>query len=182
MQYWGYKEDQRHNLQTEGEMKRHNVVSEQQNAVTIGENIRHNKQMEYETNRHNVVGEQLGFATLDESRRHNITMEHESHRHNVATEGIQKLQASASMVSAQAAATNAATNASKAESEIKLNEAHARYTDLSGARDYLDYKVQQGKQKSRETLAPVTGILEGLGLSNMSGVVSQGLKGLMTIL
>lgn len=104
--YWRYREDQRHNQASEKEENRSNLAKE-------GENYRHNTSTEKETHRHNVATEgidisklnetqrhnketealgkgnlQLGRDTLNESRRHNVATESEANRHNVATEGI----------------------------------------------------------------------------------------------
>lgn len=84
VQYWQYKEAQRHNIATESltdfqnrENKRHNLESERQGRVSITEAIRHNK-----------ATESISRNTLKETKRHNLATEKETNRHNVATEGI----------------------------------------------------------------------------------------------
>lgn len=103
VQYWQYKEGQRHNL-----------VAENQTQQSINESIRHNLQTEQigwgnlaETTRHNKVSESIGWGNLSE-----LT------RHNQATEQIGRQQALAAWnssiaarTSANAASRNAYTNA-----------------------------------------------------------------------
>lgn len=178
VQYWNYKENQRHDVETEHETQRHNRVSEQQNQVSLAETIRHDMITEEEIRRHNVEGEKLGFATLSESRRHNVATEHEGQRHNMATEGIQRIQASASMISAKAAAQNAQTAADKAKSEIALNQARTYYQMVSGQSAGLDLNLQNAKQPYKEKLAGVTGVMEALGINDLGKTASSIISGI----
>lgn len=84
--YWNYKETNRHNVETERETNRHNVVTE-------GETHRHNVATEgieigklQETTRHNMVTEHQGYLQITETGRHNLATEGETYRHNVADE------------------------------------------------------------------------------------------------
>lgn len=90
------KENQRHNVVTEGETSRHNQVSEGIDISNLAETKRHNVANEKEANRHNTVTEAQGQQQLDETKRHNIAGEtlnlgqlQETKRHNVASERLQ---------------------------------------------------------------------------------------------
>lgn len=181
VQYWNYKENQRHDVATEYENNRHNVVSEQQNRVSLAETIRHDMVTEKEIQRHNIEGEKLGFATLSESRRHNIAGEQENQRHNMATEGIQRIQASASMISAKAAAQNAQTAADKKRSEIALNQAKTYYQMVSGQSAGLDLDLKNAKQPYKMKLAGVSGVMEALGLNDTGKIASSVVSGIIKL-
>lgn len=107
IKYWDYVEGKRHNIAYEGETQRHNYATEHQQAQELVETVRHNTVYEGETNRHNVV------------------YENETKRHNVATEGIQRTQASASMMQAQASQrqAGAAERQAQAASDNAVNNA-----------------------------------------------------------
>lgn len=131
--YWNYKETQRHNIATEqyytanlGETQRHNVVSEalikQQNDETtrhnleserfnwgsLAETTRHNMSTEIETNRHNVAYEtetnRHNVVTENETMRHNVANENETRRHNREEEGIGWYNANTQRFAAQSTA------------------------------------------------------------------------------
>lgn len=86
-------ESNRHNVATETtardqviitanvaqETARHNLVMEDQNQMSINEQIRHNTQTEIETSRSNLAKEQ-------EQARHNQAVELETSRHNIVDE------------------------------------------------------------------------------------------------
>lgn len=131
VQYWANKEQQRHNMATEGETYRHNVVTENQNQQSITEVARHNRATEdiqygnlFETKRHNL-------ATEKEVTRHNVATENEAVRHNVATEAIGRTQATASMIQAEAARRNAKTNEDRLIAENTLRAAQLEYQNLT---------------------------------------------------
>lgn len=103
---------------------------------TLQEGIRHNVQTETQAKnelsegiRHNLVTENQGQQSINENIRHNKTFE-----------GIQLIQANASMIQANAAAQNAVTNAKNAEtnrivgiSQVKLNTANTQATNIRNA-------------------------------------------------
>lgn len=118
VQYWSMKENQRHNL-----------VSEQLERTSINEGIRHNKMSEsltlksiQETTRHNKVSESQNQQSINEVIRHNRKTESQTDwynsevkRHNLASESIGRTQASAAMISA---------NAAKRSASAALQQAH----------------------------------------------------------
>lgn len=96
IEYQKHLEDKRHNVISEGETQRHNVIVESQGWTNL-----------QEIHRHNVEGEQIAWS-----------QHHENVRHNKETEGIGWAQASAAQAQAAAALQNAATNRFRAEGEI----------------------------------------------------------------
>lgn len=172
VKYWDLQESKRHNVATEGETYRHNVVSEQQNAVALGETVRHNRATEAETQRHNQQQEKLGFATLDETIRHNKRTEAyqmsslaEAIRHNKANEGIAQLNASASMMQAEAARQNAKTNADKAKYENAYKESQTEYQNLTNWDLEHDNYLRESNFIIEELLSPIGSALRATGLS-----------------
>lgn len=102
IEYWGLKENKRHNQVSEGEINRHNVATERIDLGKLQETNRHNVVTENETHRHNVRTEDQTDRQLDETQRHNLATEgltgtslnieagklSETIRHNQATENI----------------------------------------------------------------------------------------------
>lgn len=109
VQYLSHQENVRHNVFTEGETHRTNVVNEGIRKGTLDETIRSNQANEGirlgtldEAIRHNVQTENLGFASLGETQRHNLATEgiaqgqlglgfgqlNETRRSNLAREGL----------------------------------------------------------------------------------------------
>lgn len=168
VQYWTYKENQRHNM-----------VSENQNLRSINESVRHNVQAEqvawqnlslqnralYETTRHNLATEQisqqqnkLGWSTLNETTRHNMAVE--SVQRTQAQAALQ--QAKASTLSAQAAQQQASTaflnyasNDTVRRSQSKLNTAKAKQTRKETS--YL------GQKNARDWISVGSNALKSLG-------------------
>lgn len=114
VQYWGLKENERHNKVTEAETERHNKVTE------------------HETTRHNIQTEMLGWASLAETTRHNMATESiardqlsEVTRHNLASEGIGWANVGIAQENARTNWYNAQTNRMQyalAEYQTSLNE------------------------------------------------------------
>lgn len=102
VQYWNYKEGQRHNVVTEKETNRHNKVTEnltvkdlQIKTYNAKEQKRHNIATENltardidEKIRHNKTSEELTANQIDEMIRHNMAQEQEASRHNQAQEAL----------------------------------------------------------------------------------------------
>lgn len=114
IRYWAHQENVRHNLATE-----------QLQYETLGETARSNRANEAISLQRNQIQQQYNVGYLSELNRSNVARETETHRHNVATEGIQNLQAKASMLSASAAMKQANTQERLADSTIALNVARA---------------------------------------------------------
>ena len=128
VQYWNYKESQRHNAVAEKQQdfimregQRHNLIAERQNQESIDESKRHNQAYEAmqkdalrETIRHNKAGESLSWSNFNETV-----------RHNVETESTQKVQAQASKQSAEAATSQASTAFLNFGSQDSLRKAQA---------------------------------------------------------
>lgn len=132
--YWNYKENQRHNIQTEFENVRHNKRSEELIDFSNRETQRHNLKTESQTDWYNS----------------------ETQRHNLATENIGYIQANAAQQQAKAALLNANTNRLNGfinllsyQSQNTLNkqlglESQAR-TDYTKTKDSLEWqRVGQG--------------------------------------
>lgn len=94
VQYWSYKENQRHNLATETQ-----AINE------LAETTRHNKVYEAESHRHNVATENISLWDLNEKVRHNL----ETEKIQNQEVDIHRIQARASIMQAQAAQSQAAT-------------------------------------------------------------------------
>lgn len=90
IQYHVLGETARHNLATETETHRSNMVNEQISRDTLGEAIRSNKAREYENRRHDVTTERetsrSNRAAERENRRSNKARERENRRSNKARE------------------------------------------------------------------------------------------------
>lgn len=71
VQYWTYKEGQRHNIVNEREAKRHNVASENLEK----QNIKIRNYSAKEAKRHNLATEGLTARDIDEKTRHNKASE-----------------------------------------------------------------------------------------------------------
>lgn len=105
--YWTYKENQRHNVATEREVRRHNIKAETQTDFYNAELQRHNLKTEAQSDWYNA----------------------ETKRHNLASESIGRTQAQAALRQARAAESqastawfNAQTNRLSQQSTQKLNE------------------------------------------------------------
>lgn len=122
------------------------VEGKRHNQATEAETYRSNRANEIETNRHNVV-------TETETNRHNVTTEQELNRHNLATEAIGRTQAYASVLSAQAAQTqaqaavrNAATNELNAFNNITKTGLYRQEVAANNYDTYFNKKMQAGAQ------------------------------------
>lgn len=121
VQYWNYKEGQRHN-----------IASENLQQQSINETIRHNVKTEGQTDfynaevaRHNQVQETLGFKTLAETARHNRAQESIGYQQAAASQ----LSAKASYLGSQAAMRNAETNEFLSISQSSLNQSSTKYNN-----------------------------------------------------
>lgn len=151
--YWKYKEEERHNLATEEdtdiqnrETNRHNVATENFNLMNLAEGKRHNLatevelnrhniQTEQETNRHNVSTEQLGRDELNEAVRHNKSTESigyatlaETKRSNLAREVLTSNANAESMRHNTQMENQASASLRETKRSNKANEANQYYS------------------------------------------------------
>jgi len=113
--YWRYKEGQRHNVATETQARNELAETVRHNYVTEGETQRHNLVVEGETNRHNLVTEGISLKEYKERKRHNLVSEGqedtrlaisagelaEKKRHNTVSEGIESYKAETGRMDAE---------------------------------------------------------------------------------
>lgn len=171
IQYFKYKEDQRHNLVAESQNKEQLAIA----RGNLEENVRHNLQTEQvswfnaqENQRHNLVNEDIAWANQHETVRHNTVMEsqgfaalEESKRHNRAQESIGRTQARASLIQAnasvgqaKAAWLNATTNqynAVTSRMQLKNNtrETTARISNMRHQNRVYNSTVDMNRSKAR---------------------------------
>lgn len=167
------------NYQNYLETGRHNLETERQGRVGLSETKRHNKVVETETSRHNKRTEKQTDKSLriqnraqKETVRHNKATEKneagklqlgwstlgETTRHNKATEAISGKQAEASMISAQAAKTNASYAGANSRSQrinAKANKTNATVNEFLSYpnRDLINAKASNEESKSLESSA-----------------------------
>lgn len=129
IRYWSHQENVRHNLAYEAETYRANIARESQlarelvethraNVARESENFRSNTAREFETWRSNVARE-------SETYRSNVARETETHRSNIAQESIGRSMASASMMQAKAATSQAATAKARQTTYEEISKAQA---------------------------------------------------------
>jgi hypothetical protein len=171
VQYFKYKEDQRHNLVAESQNKEQLSIA----RGNLEENIRHNVRTEevswfnaQENQRHNLVNEDIAWANQHETVRHNTVLEsqgfaalEETKRHNRAQESIGRTQARASMIQAnasvgqaKAAWLNATTNqynavTSRLQLKNTTRETTARVTNMRHQNRVYDSSVDVNRSKAR---------------------------------
>lgn len=136
--YAKVREDQRHNVVTEGETGRHNLVTERQKDrdIAIGESTALSQRMQAETARdkqqeevrHNFEQEGINWW----SATHGLS---ETQRHNQALEGVEtfKAQSLAGLQSAQGEATLRQAAASETQAQASLRSASAAQTSAGAA-------------------------------------------------
>lgn len=177
IKYWGLKEDQRHNIASEVETNRHNVVGEKQQDKVIGETYRHNVATEREANRANRAKEL-------ETHRHNYASElvergklSETSRHNIVMEGLEGRKVSASEMQAQAALRQARTAESRAVYDNALTQQKIHTERETAVSKGLDNDVRAASidseiwaNKAKNYISPVTDIIDSLAEVTNVGV------------
>lgn len=192
VQYWQYKENQRHNIAYEKltdfqnrEQQRHNLETESQGRQSLTETVRHNKASESlslkslnETIRHNKVGEQVSLANLNETIRHNRATEGisyqnialgyanlaETKRHNIQTENVQQ-------GNLKIAQEKAAYEIQNLQSDSVNKQMQAAKTEQEAQKSY--YETSLSKQKSKWYLVE-------MGAEAFSDI-GKGIKGFSSI-
>lgn len=151
IEYWKYREGNRHNIVTENETRRHNVVGENIDLGKLNESIRHNKATESigwdqnaiergklsETQRHNQATEYQGLRDLDiksasqaEQVRHNQASERLTGTDlNIKAENVQETQRH-NVASEGIESSRAESYATQAESQAEVNRANKALTDV----------------------------------------------------
>lgn len=139
IEYMKYKEDQRHNLATEGESQRSNLANEDLTKRRDSGTLELRRAELDEAIRHNKFGEAINFAVneanVKETNRSNLAREAETSRHNQAAEEISKQQVGASYLGSQAAMVNAGAAVSNAE---------IRAAELNALMDYRNSQIGLG--------------------------------------
>lgn len=181
IEYGRLKEDTRHNKVTESETSRHNTV------------------VEVETNRHNLVMEDQGQQVINENIRHNQAAEAETNRHNVATENenvrhnteqesIGYVSAAASMIGANAAASQAKTADWNARANYVVNSRNATSNERNASSNATNAEANKRnastnafdavtRRKSQEQDAPVK---KSQAAKNWSDALTGGYRNVMS--
>lgn len=135
--YWKLQEDSRHNVATEGETNRHNVVTEQVDLGTLAESGRHNRATEAETARTNRANEairtqanQIDLGKLAESSRHNQATEGLTARQNAINAARQSEDARHNRVAESNQSYSAVSERIRANADQALKEAQTELTEI----------------------------------------------------
>lgn len=163
IEYWKYKELNRHNLVTEGidtgklnESVRHNKVTEGIDIGKLNESVRHNKVTESqtdfqmrETQRHNLATEGLTGRDLNiqagylaETHRHNLAAEDVSYRQVATLENLNASQANLNDVRATWEAISG---------EVKKQLTQAQITEIDNRLEKYDAEIDKMRQETTRT-------------------------------